>query len=173
MSEDLSFVVRCHDCEMGCETNDLDEALTFAVKHQQHTGHSVMWEKSTLIDDIISIPQRTRWKVKCDTCGTERLFHEKDQAQQFYHDHETYAGHFPQEPEQIELPKISEISVSDLEAILDYCFENAETVDTVPTEVILKAFEEEGIGREWTSEKLEQTAARDDIYHLGNGLLAR
>lgn len=158
---------------MSRETDELDEALTFAVKHQQHTGHSLTWEKSDLVDGVISIPRRSRWRVECDICDVERIFRDRERAEKFYIEHKMYAGHLPQDPERIELPKLSEIDASDIDSVLDYCFEEAETVTLVPVEAIVEAFEEAGIERKRISEELNVAMSENEVYHLGEGLLAR
>lgn len=173
MSDRPPFVIECQDCEMDCATDQLEEALTFAVKHQQHTGHTLTWERSNLIDGVISIPQRIRWKVRCGECDTERIFDDRERAEQFCEEHETYAGHTPQEPERIELPKISELETSAVDDVIEYCFEKAEAVDVVPTEAILEAFEEAGIGRKRIARELEKAEMENDVYHVGEGFLAR
>lgn len=105
---------------------------------------------------MISTPHRVQRKVECDICGTERVFREKNQAKQFYQEHETCVGHILRGPEQVVLPQISALDTADIAAVVDLCFEAADTVDAVPTGIILEASEDAGVGQKRPAKELER-----------------
>lgn len=167
--DDPNFVVICADCEMDCRIDDLSGAIDFAVNHQRHTGHDLSWERCRFADGIIAIPERTRFRVRCTDCDTERLFEDRERAEAFCEDHERYAGHAVDELAEVSYPALSEIGPEELQAMLDYYFEHAEATETVPTEAIVTAFEERGLSRE----RAAAAQRENDAMHLGDGLLTR
>lgn len=173
MGDDPTFVVTCTECEMDCRTDDLAEAIDFAVNHYRHTGHSPDWDRCPLVDGVVTIPERTRWKVHCETCGTERYFEERDAADEFSHDHETYAGHQPETMEKVTLPEIDEPGADEVETVVNYCLEHAEETETIPAEAVVSAFEEQGVPRRRTARELEIAIKRSSFHRLGEGYLSK
>lgn len=163
------FVVTCDDCEACHRLDDVDEAVTFAVEHRRHTGHSLTWERSVLPDEV-DVETQTEWRVRCERCETTRVFRDEATAEQFYDDHEQYAGHPPTEVASVELV---DVDPAQLEAALDYCFEAVDSVDVVPVGFVLEAFAEAGASTRRVSRKLAVVESETDIYERGGGLLAR
>lgn len=171
--DDPRFVVVCDDCEMGCRTDDPGDAISFAVKHQRHTGHSLTWERSRLANDIVEVPKQTRWRVHCEKCETTRVFRDRKAAERFCAEHEQYAGHAAPEPERIALADLDDFGPDDVETLLHYCFENADTVDVVPVGMVIEALSEAGVTPERASQELAVTESECDVYERGHGFLAQ
>lgn len=168
--EEARFAVTCDDCGASLRTDELDEAAAFAVEHRRHTGHSLSWERSVLPEAVVDVETRPAWRVRCEDCDTTRVFRDRDAAERFREDHERYAGHAPSELTRVESV---EVEPAHLAAALDYCFEAIDSVDVVPVELVLEAFEAVGACRRSVSRTLPAVESGSDIYERGDGLLAR
>lgn len=171
--DDAQFAVECTDCDMACRTNELDEAIEFAVNHHRHTDHDLSWKKVGLVNGVVEIPERTRWKVRCATCETERLFDDSTDAEEFYQEHEQYTDHTADSIEKVTLPEISNVDVEDVQAVIDYCFEHSGSVRAIPSDAVITAFEQAGLTQKQAADELALANMNNKVANIGGGYLMR
>jgi hypothetical protein len=167
------FVVTCTECEMECGTDDLGEAIEFAVNHHRHTDHDLSWEQVGLVNGVVEIPERTRWKVRCETCDTERLFDDRDDAEAFFEEHTEYTDHSADAIEEVTLPEVSQIDTEDVQEVIDYCFEHSGSVRAISSDAVVTAFEQAGLTRKQAADELTLAKMDNKVANLGGGYLIR
>lgn len=167
------FAVSCTECGVDCRTDDLNEAIEFAVNHHRHTDHDLSWEHVGLVNGVVEIPERTRWKVRCETCNTERLFDDRDDAAEFYEEHSEYTDHTADSIDEVTLPEVSHVDAEDIQEVIDYCFEHSGSAKAIPSDVIITAFEEAGLTRKQAVDELTVAKMDNKVANLGGGYLIR
>lgn len=153
---------------MDCETDALDEAVTFAVKHHKHTGHEVDWERADLESEL---PESdcTQWSFECHECGRQSQFPTESKAEAFRREHEKYSNHGDSTVEEAD----PVVDLDDVRELLDYCFDHSETVQIVPKEAVLTALEQNGETKRSMEKKLANLEQESDLYELTHQYLAR
>ncbi|WP_049972702.1 hypothetical protein [Haladaptatus cibarius] len=91
-SLEKSVAVECQECTLGEDADDYNEMLTFAEKHQEHTGHSVRWTTNTSPPDV-GIEEGTNVELECRTCDETWSFDSFEAAETFRSEHAEYTDH--------------------------------------------------------------------------------
>ena len=127
---ELAFAARCTECEMAADSGDPEAAARFATKHEEHTGHEVVWTDVELPEGFPGCC----YEVRCLSCMTFHREPTKTAAEDWAAEHERYTDHEPDDVAAVDEDVLSEAAVNRLIAVLEEHFERG-----APTSLVIES----------------------------------